>query len=199
MNTISFHKRSESKTIKSIGELEILIKSLKQNYFDQIIRASDLICNSLKTGGTIFFCGNGGSASDSQHLTSELIGQFQKKRKSLKAISLNSDSSVITCVSNDFSYEEIFSRQLEGLANGKDILIIISTSGESNNIINALIKARELKMTSIGFLGKGGGRAKNYCDKSIIIPSNSTARIQEMHILLGHIMCEIIEDELGLN
>ena len=191
--------RGKTLVISKIAEHEKVLQNTKDKCLDDLINISRFLASKLDLGSTIFFCGNGGSASDSQHLTSELIGKFQKKRKSLKAISLNSDSSVITCVSNDFSYEEIFSRQLEGLANGKDILIIISTSGESKNIINALIKARELKMTSIAFLGKGGGRAKNYCDKSIIIPSNSTARIQEMHILLGHIMCEIIEDELGLN
>lgn len=198
MNTISFHKRSESKTIKSIGELEILIKSLKQNYFDQIIRASDLICNSLKTGGTIFFCGNGGSASDCQHFASELVGKFNKKRIPLRAIALTTDTSVLTNISNDFSFDEIFSRQLEALARKGDILICISTSGESSNVINAIKKAKELEVPTISLLGKDGGTVIKMSDNFILVPSNSTARIQEVHALTEHIICEIIEDELGL-
>ena len=197
MNTISFHKRSESKTIKSIGELEILIKSLKQNYFDQIIRASDLICNSLKTGGTIFFCGNGGSASDCQHFASELVGKFNKKRIPLRAIALTTDTSVLTNISNDFSFDEIFSRQLEALARKGDILICISTSGESSNVINAIKKAKELEVPTISLLGKDGGTVIKMSDNFILVPSNSTARIQEVHALTEHIICEIIEDELG--
>ena len=198
MNTISFHKRSESKTVKSIGELEILIKSLKQNYFDQISRASDLICNSLKTGGTIFFCGNGGSASDCQHFASELVGKFNKKRIPLRAIALTTDTSVLTNISNDFSFDEIFSRQLEALARKGDILICISTSGESSNVINAIKKAKELEVRTISLLGKDGGKVIKISDNSILVPSNSTARIQEVHALTEHIICEIIEDELGL-
>ena len=198
MNTISFHKRSESKTVKSIEELEILIKSLKQNYFDQITRASDLICNSLKTGGTIFFCGNGGSASDCQHFASELVGKFNKKRIPLRAIALTTDTSVLTNISNDFSFDEIFSRQLQALARKGDILICISTSGESSNVINAIKKAKELEVRTISLLGKDGGKVIKISDNSILVPSNSTARIQEVHALTEHIICEIIEDELGL-
>ena len=166
---------------------------------DSIERVAKLLISSLKENKTIFWCGNGGSASDSQHLTGELIGRFKGDRKPLKSISLNSDSAVMTCIVNDYGYDHIFSRQIEALGSPGDILIGISTSGNSNNVNNAFKTAKEKKLHTVGFLGKGGGDAIKLVDHSILIPSQSTARIQEMHITLGHILCELIEEGLGIS
>ena len=176
---------------------ELIIK-LKDTYFEEIYNFSTNVANGLAEGATIFFCGNGGSASDSEHLASELIGRFKGERKALRAVSLVSDSAVTTSIANDFSYEDIFSRQLEGLARPNDYLIVLSTSGESENVLKALRTAKKMSLNTISLLGKEGGRAKSLSDQSFVVPSFETDRIQEMHILIGHIMCEIVECELGL-
>lgn len=163
-----------------------------------IEKACSLISQSLTNGGTIMWCGNGGSASDSQHLAAELVGRFKADRRALRSMSLNADSSVLTCVANDFGFDEIFSRQLAALARPKDVLVAISTSGNSENIVRAIRKANELDVTTIALLGKDGGAAKDLADHTYIVPSDSTARIQEMHILMGHILCELIELDMGL-
>ena len=162
----------------------------------KILNFAQKIVKILKENGTVFWCGNGGSASDSQHLAAELVGRFEQNRPPLKSISLNTDTSIITALSNDFSYEMIFERQLDALATSKDLLIVISTSGNSKNIIRVLKKAKEKKIFSVGLLGKDGGEAKNFTDLNIIVPSKSTARIQEMHIMIGHIACSIAEKEI---
>ena len=160
--------------------------------------AKILIC-SLKENKTIFWCGNGGSASDSQHLTGELIGRFKEDREPLKSISLNADSAVMTCIVNDYGYDHIFSRQIEALGSEGDVLVGISTSGKSNNVNNAFKVAKINKLHTVGLLGKGGGEAGVLVDNAILIPSQSTARIQEMHITIGHILCDLIEEGLGIN
>ena len=165
---------------------------------EKIINASLLMIDALKNGKSIFWCGNGGSASDSEHLAGELIGRFVGNRKALKSLSLSADSAVITCIANDFGYDEIFSRQIEGLGQQGDVLVAISTSGKSKNVLNACFRAKSLKLKTIGFLGKGGGEVGDIVDNPIIIPSYSTARIQEMHILIGHILCDLIEEGLSL-
>lgn len=164
---------------------------------DQIIFALDLILKCLRSNGTIFTCGNGGSASDSMHISSELVCRFKNERPPLKSISLSADSSILTSISNDYSYEDIFSRQIEALGEKNDLLIGISTSGNSKNIINAFKKAKQKNIKVVGLLGKSGGDAAKFADCSIVIPSNSTARIQEMHKLLYHIFCDLVEKELG--
>ena len=155
--------------------------------------------NCINQGGTIYFCGNGGSASDSQHIAAELIGRYKKDRKPLKAISLNTDTSVLTCISNDYSYEDVYSRQLQGLLSKTDLLFAFTTSGNSKNIISALKTAREKNSFSICLTGNDGGEAIKYADKALVIPSSSTARIQEMHITIGHIIVELLEMELGID
>jgi D-sedoheptulose 7-phosphate isomerase len=152
----------------------------------------------LKSGGTVYWCGNGGSASDSQHLAAELVGQYKKDRQALRSVALNTDTSILTCVGNDLGFDQVFSRQVEALGRPGDVLVGISTSGESPNILRALEVASGLGMATVGLLGRGGGRALPLVDEAIVIPSDSTARIQECHILVGHILCEIIEEELGL-
>ena len=173
-----------------------VIKKTYSNLFFQINKAADLMALSIKKKGTIFWCGNGGSASDSQHLAAELIGRFEKDRPPLKSISLNTDTSVITALSNDYSYDTVYQRQLEVLGDAKDLLVVISTSGNSKNIINVLKEAKKKKIFSIALLGRDGGEAKKISNLSIIVPSHSTARIQEMHILIGHIVCSCVEKSI---
>ena len=174
--------------------LEMISNNLEQN----IVKTSLDIANGLKSGATLFFCGNGGSASDSQHLAAEFIGRFKNIRRPLKAISLNTDTSVITAIANDFGYDEIYSRQLEGLGKKNDMLFVISTSGRSPNVINALLKAKNMNIKTFSLLGKTGGEALVNSDNSILIPSDQTDRIQEFHILIGHIICALVEKELDL-
>jgi D-sedoheptulose 7-phosphate isomerase len=175
-----------------------VINLIDNSYIDKIYYCAELIVKTLQGGGTIFWCGNGGSASDSQHLAAELIGRYNKNRKPIRSISLSSDAAVMTCISNDFGYDDLFARQLEGLGKKGDILIAITTSGNSQNILNAINQAKKMQIHSIGLLGKGGGEAKLICDNAIIVPSQTTARVQEMHILFGHIFCDLIEEGLGL-
>ena len=166
--------------------------------FKDIENISKILINCLKKKKTIFWCGNGGSASDSQHLAGELVGRFVGDRKPLKSIALNADSAVMTCIVNDYGYEHLFSRQIEGLGTKGDVLIGISTSGNSANVLNAFKSAKNIGINTIGLLGNGGGKANKIVDNSIIIPSKTTARIQEMHILVGHILCDLIENGLNL-
>ena len=168
------------------------------NLDESIEKTAELLINCLKNKGTVFWCGNGGSASDSQHLAGELVGRFVGERRPLKSIALTADSAVMTCIVNDYGYEHIFSRQVEALGSEGDILIGITTSGDSQNVLNAFKVAEEKGMITLGLLGKGGGKASRSVMHSIIVPSNSTARVQEMHILIGHILCDLIEDGLNL-
>ena len=162
-----------------------------------VVEAGKILAKALQQERTVFWAGNGGSAADSQHLAAELVGRFKHDRKALRSIALTTDSSILTCVSNDYSYDDIFSRQIEALGRKGDVFVGISTSGGSKNILRALHAAREIGVHTIAMLGKGGGEAIRVADCSIVIPSDSTARIQETHILVGHILCEVIETELG--
>ena len=157
-----------------------------------------VLARSLEQGGAILWCGNGGSASDSQHIAAELVGRFKENRRPLRSIALNTDTSVLTCIGNDFGYEEVFSRQVEAIGRPGDVLVGISTSGRSPNVNAAFTTARSVGVTTVGLLGKGGGDAVGLVDHALVVPSASTARIQEAHILIGHVFCEIIESELGL-
>jgi D-sedoheptulose 7-phosphate isomerase len=171
-----------------------LIEKLK-NQASFIEKTGKKLAEIIKNGNKLFFMGNGGSAADAQHIAAELIGRFQKERDSLPAIAITTDTSIITAIGNDYSFDDIFSRQIKGLAVKGDAVIGISTSGNSKNVINALIDAKNLGCLTIGLTGKDGGKIKDIADISIIIPSDTTARIQEAHILIGHIISEIIEEE----
>lgn len=160
--------------------------------------AVDLICHVLKHDGKVFFCGNGGSAADSQHLAAEFTGRFTLDRKPLAAIALSTDTSALTCISNDYSFDEVFSRQLAALGRPSDCLVGISTSGNSKNVIKAMQVASSSGMKTIGLLGRDGGELASLCNVSIIVPDNETARIQEAHILIGHSLCGAVERQLGL-
>lgn len=192
------NKLNITKTIKkNLNEHFDVLGKIDKIIDKDLNYALKIITYSLKNSGTLFICGNGGSASDSQHISSEFICKFKNERPPIKAIALTVDSSIITSISNDFQYEDIFSRQIEALGREGDILLGISTSGESKNIINAFKKAKQNKLKVIGLLGKKGGEAANHSDCNIIVPSESTARIQEMHTLIYHILCDLIEKELG--
>jgi D-sedoheptulose 7-phosphate isomerase len=180
-----------------VSTLRYLLDGLIANHEAQFSAAASTFSKALIQGNAIFWCGNGGSASESSHLAVELIGRFKNNRRPLPSVSLNSDTSAITCIANDFGYDEIFARQLEGLAKPGDVLVVLSTSGKSENILRALRKANDLGVTSIALLGKGGGPAANLANHTIIIESSETARIQELHLLIGHTFCEFAEMEMG--
>jgi D-sedoheptulose 7-phosphate isomerase len=191
--------------VDAIKLLELKINSLR-NLLTEVIKHSKdfsdsaaVITEALKANKTIFWCGNGGSAAESLHLAAELIGRFSGNRAPLSSVALNADIAALTCIANDFGYSQIFSRQLDGLGKKGDVLIVLSTSGKSENISNALIKAKELEIKSIAFLGKGGGEARDLADISFVIDSDETARIQEIHLFLGHLLCEIVEINLGFS
>ena len=179
--------------------LKNLLSEPVKNYGDTFNKCAEAIVNALRSENTIFWCGNGGSAAESSHLAVELIGRFKNNRRSLPSLTLNADTSAITCIANDFGYEEIFARQLEGLGKKGDVLVVLSSSGNSENILRVLRKAKDLGVTSIALLGKGGGSAVSLSELSIVIDSEETARIQEMHLLLGHTLCEFAEIELGID
>lgn len=176
-----------------------MISVISDSCSESIKSAGIMISEALYNDGTLFCCGNGGSAADSQHMAAELVGRFKKNRKPLRSIALTADTSVLTCVANDFNYEDIFSRQVEALGRANDVLLVLSTSGNSENILRALKAAKRCNVKTIALLGKDGGKAKRYADLGIVIPSSSVARIQEAHILIVHILCEIIEQELRLD
>ncbi|MFI3278287.1 MAG: D-sedoheptulose 7-phosphate isomerase [Rikenellaceae bacterium] len=152
-----------------------------------------LMAQRLKSGSKILFCGNGGSAADAQHISSEFVGRFVAERRPLPAVALTTDTSLLTAVGNDYGFEYIFSRQVQGLAQEGDILVGFSTSGNSKNVIKALEMARDMGITTVGFLGGSGGACKPLCDYDFTIDTNITARIQEMHITIGHILCGIVD------
>tara|TARA_Y100000590_G_scaffold435313_1_gene554588 strand:- start:1276 stop:1869 length:594 start_codon:yes stop_codon:yes gene_type:complete len=180
---------------ESIAVKKALLDSKEILNVEEIVKICSL---AIKKGNKLLFCGNGGSASDSQHIVAELLIRYRSNfdREGIRALTLFQDTSTMTACGNDLGYENLFARNLETLGKEGDILFAITTSGNSENIIRALKKAKNKKIITVGLLGSGGGECKTYCDYSITVPSNVTARIQESHILLGHIIVELIEDEL---
>ena len=187
IKTIAFELEAHRSTIDSVIE----------NLIPQIDEAAKLCVQTLKNGNKIMFCGNGGSAADAQHIAAELSGRYKKERKGLAGMALTTDTSVITAVGNDYEYNYIFERQVEALAKEGDLIFGISSTGNSENVIRAFSKGHDLKCTTLGLSGKGGGKMNGKCDINIIVPSDVTARVQEMHILIGHIICQIIDDEIS--
>ena len=183
---------------RSFAEHLQIIELVQDTLAKPIKKFGQLLARSIASGGTLFWCGNGGSAADSQHLAAELVGRFKENRRALRSIALTTDTSVLTCVANDYSYDDIFARQIEALGRPGDVLIGISTSGNSENVLRASKVAKKMGLMTFALLGKGGGPTKDLADHALVIPSDSTARIQEAHILIGHILCELIEEELGL-
>jgi len=182
--------------IRSIARHKDALKSLEANAH-VIEKIASSFITTLKNKGKIIFLGNGGSAADAQHLAAELVVRFKKNRAAFSAIALSTDTSVITAVGNDFGFEEIFARQIESLAKINDLVVAISTSGKSKNVLKAVQKANAMGLKTIGFLGKDGGDLGGLVDVSLVIPVSETAQIQEMHISAGHIICDIVEEHFA--
>jgi len=174
------HKETIDKTI------EVMVPSIEE--------ASKLVSQTLLDGHKVLLCGNGGSAADAQHIAAELSGRYKTERKGLPGIALTTDTSALTAIANDYGYDRIFDRQVEALANEGDLLIGISTSGNSANVISALKLAKEMGCTTLGMSGRKGGAMNEVCTLNLVVPSLDTPRIQEMHILIGHIICQAVDD-----
>lgn len=161
-----------------------------------VIEVAKVVAQALESGDKVLLCGNGGSAADAQHIAGELVGRFLRERRPLPALALNANTSVLTALGNDYGFEEVFARQVAALGRPGDVLIAISTSGNSPNVLRAAKAARERGMKVIGLTGAGGGKLRELCDLCLCVPSASTPRIQEMHILIGHIICQLVEEAL---
>ena len=161
-----------------------------------VSNAVDLMYSSLAAGGQLFFMGNGGSAADAQHLAAELTGRFFRERRPIRALALHANTSALTAIGNDYGFEHVFARELNAHARPGDVLLAISTSGNSSNILRAIEAAREIKVSVIGLTGESGGHMRMACDLCLCVPSKSTPRIQEMHIVIGHTICELLEERL---
>ena len=161
-----------------------------------VATAVDLIVDSMPAGGALLLAGNGGSAADAQHIAAELTGRFLKDRRALRALALHANGSALTAIGNDYGYDEVFARELSAHARPGDVLLAISTSGNSANILRAIEVARERRVTVVGLTGESGGRLREVCDLCLCAPSDRTARIQEMHITIGHTICQLLEERL---
>lgn len=171
-----------------------LLDMVIRNHQHDILKACQLVQKTLKGGGRIFICGNGGSAADAQHLAAEFSGRYVRERPGLPAVALTTDTSALTAIANDYGFEHVFERQVQALARPGDLLWGISTSGNSANVLRAVEYAAGMGCVTLGFCGGDGGRLAGLCTHSIIIPSKITARVQEMHILIGHIICMSVDD-----
>jgi len=181
------------KIIKTELQLHNEVSSKMEQLSSVIESIAKLAIKSIESYGKVILFGNGGSASDAQHIAAELVGRYKTTRKGLAAIALTTDTSAITAISNDFGYENVFKRQLEALLDENDLVIGISTSGNSSNVINALEYAKNHGAKVVGFSGSQGGKMNKICDINLVIPSNDTPRIQEMHIFVGHTLCHLID------
>ena len=186
---------SEHLLSKNVNRLIQSLNLIDDSVESKLNAVGKKIANSLEGGSSVFWCGNGGSAAESQHMAAELMGRFLIDRKPYRSLSLTTDTSAITGISNDFDFNEIFSRQLEGMARPGDYLVVFTTSGNSQNIVFALEKAKEIGVYTIAFLGKDGGKAKNLADVEFLVDASETARIQEVHTVMAHTLCQIIEAE----
>ena len=186
-------KRAIEKAFRESAEVKL---KFLQEYTDRIVEVTHLILDAYRRGRKLLFFGNGGSATDASHLAAELVNRYRRDRAGLPAIALTTDMSVITSIGNDLSYTEIFARQLQALGQEGDIAIAISTSGNSPNVLRAVEVSKQKGITTIGFTGGTGGKLVTLVDHAFVVPSKNTARIQETHITLGHILCELVEEHL---
>lgn len=190
-----FAAQGDDPFLRGLIEHQALFEGLASLQAD-VEHAGRTLADCLRAGGKLLFCGNGGSAADSQHLAAEFTGRFQADRRPLAALALTTDSSVLTCIGNDYDFGEVFARQVAGVGRAPDALVGISTSGMSANVVRAMETARELGIATVGLLGRGGGRLAPLCDVPIVVPSQATARIQEAHIFIGHALCALVEQRL---
>lgn len=187
----------DGEKIREVISESIVVKERLHANVGEIIKSVEIMMDSLKNGKKIISCGNGGSASQAQHFSAELVGRFEKERKALPSIAITTDTSNLTALGNDYGYDVVFKRQVESLGNEGDVLICLTSSGNSQNLIEAVNEARRKKMKIINLLGKQGGKMKGTGDVDIIIPSNNTARIQECHLLILHIFAKLLEDSFA--
>lgn len=188
--------RSDS-IVSSLTEHAETMQALGEHCDEQIRQCAAMLVETFRAGNKVLLCGNGGSAADAQHIAAEFVGRYENERQALPAISLTTDTSALTALANDYDFERIFARQVEALANSGDCLIAISTSGNSPNVISAVMKAREKGCKVIGMTGSGGKKLAGLCDACLMVPSARTARIQEAHITVAHIWCEIVEARIN--
>lgn len=186
-----------SRIESTLRETSQLLQQIPADQITAIAKIAQAMTKAIAGGRKVIWFGNGGSATQSQHMAGELVGRFLKERRSLPSISLVENMASVTAIANDYSYEQIFSRQMEGLGQAGDVAIGLSTSGNSKNVVLGLEQAKKMKITTIGFTGSGGGKMKALCDICFCVPSTVTARIQEVHLTVGHILCSLVEDELA--
>jgi D-sedoheptulose 7-phosphate isomerase len=179
--------------------LEALARSVLDSaaLSERVAAVAGRYAETLRVGGTIFFCGNGGSAANAQHIATEYLVRYSKSRRPLAAIALTTDSSLLTAAANDLGFEQVFARQVEALCRPQDLLVLHSTSGESPNLLAAARAARERSVRTVGFLGRGGGALAGQVDEAIVVPSDDTGRIQVIHLALEHLIVELVEEELA--
>jgi D-sedoheptulose 7-phosphate isomerase len=189
---------AQSLAVTRIRDSVALTERLLQSsaYLNAVVRAAEAMIQCLRSGNKILFFGNGGSAADAQHLAAELSGRFLKERPSLPGWALTTNSSVLSAIGNDYSFDEVFARQIQGIASPNDIAFAISTSGNSTNVLRAVEVAREKQLVSIGLTGNNAGRLGQGVDHCICVPSEETPRIQEAHILTGHVLCELVDEAM---
>jgi D-sedoheptulose 7-phosphate isomerase len=187
---------SSASLARSLREHLKAIEGLLESRLGEIDAAGRIIWEALKAGNKILLCGNGGSAADAQHIAAELVGRYEQQRRAFPAISLTTDTSALTAISNDYGYDEAFARQVEALAVAGDVLIAISTSGKSTSIVKAADKARALGCRTIALTGCSGEPLAAHCDLAVVVPSERTSRVQEAHITIGHLWCEMVDEAL---
>lgn len=179
---------------EELDSLRQLLDRFPETEIAKVVRMAEAIAPALAAGRAVFTCGNGGSAADAQHIAGELVGRFRHKTRGYRAVALTTNSSIVTALANDFSFEEIFSRQLESCAASGDILLALSTSGGSPNVVRAVGEAKRIGMRAFAFSGSGGGALAAAADLAIVVPHDDFARIQEVHMALGHILCGLVEE-----
>jgi D-sedoheptulose 7-phosphate isomerase len=202
LNSLKVHDtKSKSVTeallINSLNEHLAAIQSLLKDKLANIEAAGEVICEALSRGNKILLCGNGGSAADAQHIAAELVGRYENVRKAFPAIALTTDTSALTALSNDFGFDEVFARQVQGLASEGDVLIAISTSGKSPNVLKGAEAARQMGCRTIALTGAAAEPLASACDVAVVVPSQRTSRVQEAHITIGHLWCEIVDTRMS--
>jgi D-sedoheptulose 7-phosphate isomerase len=189
-NTASYVKQVRAE----LDALRRTLESFPDGETAKLVRMAGVIAKAIRSGRVVFTCGNGGSAADAQHIAGELVGRFRRKVRGYKASALTTNSSVVTALANDFSFEEVFSKQIESRGEKGDVLLALSTSGGSPNVLRAVEEAKRLGLHTLAFSGKGGGELAAAADLAVVVPHDDFARIQEVHMALGHILCGLVED-----
>ena len=185
----------KERIVRIFDEHARLQKEFLKHNTEMLVRVAEVLLNAFRKGHTVFFFGNGGSAADAQHLAAEFVNRFRLNRRALPALALTVDTSVLTSIANDFSYEQIFARQIEAFGRPDDVAVGLSTSGVSPNVIQGIRQARQQGLVTVGFSGGDGAALLHETDHCLVVPSKTTARIQEMHIIAGHAICDLVEQE----